>query len=140
MQHAAVAIQNSVGAYVRRLRQLPIDGDLSLPERSALRWLDRCGSTTAGALAKLEQISPQSMGATIAELESRGLLERRADPDDGRRSMLSITAQGAAILRSRRDARIVQLSQVLRAHFTDDEVAQLAAAAPLIERLAESLQ
>ena len=35
---------------------------------------------TPGELAKLEQISPQSMGATLASLEARGLVQRRPDP------------------------------------------------------------
>ena len=139
-RHAATALQDSIGRYIRRLRQNPIDGDLSLPERSALRWLDRCGPSTPSALAKLEQISPQSMGATVAALEARSLVRRSADPNDGRRSVLSLTAEGTSLLRTRRGARVEQVSTLLRAHFSDDEIAQLLAAAPLIERLADQLR
>ena len=35
---------------------------------------------TGDALAKQEQISPQSMGATLAGLQRRGLVERQPDP------------------------------------------------------------
>jgi len=54
------------------------------------------GPTTATALAKQEQISPQSMGETLAILEQRGLIARVPDPDDGRRVILSLTDAGRA--------------------------------------------
>ena len=139
-QHAAVAIQDGIGRFMRRVRQLPLAGDLSLPQRSALRWLDRCGPSTASDLARLDQISPQSMGVTIAELEARGLLARSTDPEDGRRSVLSITTEGAALLKTRHDARVEQLSAALSQHFTAEEIGQLTAAAGLIERLADNLR
>ena len=56
-------------------------------------------------VAKREQISPQSMGATTAALEARGLIERTADPDDGRRQILSPTKAGLATVPGRRNAR-----------------------------------
>src|SRR4051812_479533 len=90
------ALMTSVGLLVRRLRQAQASGDLqipdselTIPEVSALARLDRGGPTTATALAKLEQISPQSMGATLGALETRGLVERRRDTDDGRRAVIS---------------------------------------------------
>ena len=134
----AAALQVSVGMLVRRLRQVPA-GELSLPEGSALARLDRGGPTTSGALAKQEQISAQSMGATLAALEARGLIERRADPADGRRVVVSLTAAGAQALRVRRGSRARQLAGALSSGFTPAELAQLHAAAPLLERLAEQL-
>src|ERR1039458_5380822 len=80
----AAALRVSIGLLLRRLRQARPAGELSLPETSALAPLDRSGPATSSALAKLEQISPQSMGATLAALEAHGLVERRPDPEDGR--------------------------------------------------------
>jgi DNA-binding MarR family transcriptional regulator len=94
---------------------------------------------TSAALARLEQISPQSMGTTLAGLEALGLVGRRPDPDDGRRIVMSVTPAGEKALRERRTARIEQLANALSAEFTRAELRQLAAAAPLLERLAESL-
>jgi DNA-binding MarR family transcriptional regulator len=135
----AGALRVSVGLLVRRLRQVPVEGDLTLSEISALARLDRGGPTTPGALAKQEQISPQSMGATLAGLESRGLIERAADPADGRRAVMSITEGGLALLRSRRDAKAQQLARALTAEFDAGELDQLAAITPLLERLAQSI-
>ena len=135
----AAALRVSVGLLVRRMRQIPVEGELTLSETSALARLDRGGPTTPGALAKQEQISPQSMGATLSALEARGLIERAADPDDGRRAVMSITDVGLELLRSRRTAKVEQLARALSSEFTSDERDRLAAIAPLLERLAQSI-
>jgi DNA-binding MarR family transcriptional regulator len=135
----AGALRVSIGLLLRRLRQVQADDELTLPESSALARLDRGGPTTPGALAKLEQISPQSMGATLAALAARGLVERRPDPGDGRRAVISATEAGLRTLRNRRNARTQRLAQALSAGFTRPELEQLMAAAPLLERLAQSI-
>jgi DNA-binding MarR family transcriptional regulator len=56
-----------------------------VPETSALARLDRNGAATSSELARVEQISPQSMGATMSALEARGLVARDPDARDGRR-------------------------------------------------------
>ena len=135
----AAALRVSIGLLLRRLRQVQVEGELTLPESSALVRLDRGGPTTPSELAKREQISPQSMGATLAALEARGLVGRRPDPRDGRRVVLSVTQAGRAVLLDKRNARAEQLAQALSAGFTPAELRQLLAAAPLLERLAQSI-
>jgi DNA-binding MarR family transcriptional regulator len=141
IEQVAAALQLSIRLLRRQQRQSQVDSedDLTLPETSALALLDRSSPTTPGELAKIEQISPQSMGATLGGLEARGLVERHADPADGRRVLMSITEAGTAALRMRRTARTKQLAQALSAGFTELEIRQLMTAAPLIERLAHNL-
>jgi DNA-binding MarR family transcriptional regulator len=139
VQQVAAALYLSVGLLRRQLRRQQVEGELTLPESAALARLERAGPATAAALAKVEQISPQSMGATLGRLESRGLVRRRPDPADGRRVVLSLTGEGARVLRDRRDARAGQLARALADGFTGPELGQLMAAAPLLERLAQSL-
>ena len=135
----ASALRVSIGLLLRRLRQVKSEGELTLPESSALTRLDRNGPATATALARQEQISPQSMGATLSALEARGLVERRPDPGDGRRIVLSVTDAGREVMRNRRNARTELLAQALSAGFTPAELSRLMAAAPLLERLAQSI-
>jgi len=135
----AGTLRVSIGLLVRRLRQVHAEGELTWSESSALARLDRGGPATPSALAKLEQISPQSMGATLGALEARGLVERRPDPGDGRRAVMSLTEAGLQTLLSRRNARTEQLAKSLSTGFTHSELRQLQAAAPLIERLAQSI-
>ena len=79
------------------------------------------------------------MGATLAGLEARGLIERAADPDDGRRVVLSLSDAGRRAIGDRRAARTEQLARALDDNFSEAELEQLEAAAPLLERLAESV-
>jgi DNA-binding MarR family transcriptional regulator len=135
----AGALRVSIGLLVRRLRQAKADGDLTLPESTALARLDRGGPTTSAALSKVEQISPQSMGATLSGLENRGLIRRRPDPADGRRILLSLTEAGMKVLRNQRDAGTEHMARVLSREFSSPELEQLMGAAQLIERLAQNL-
>src|SRR6201989_1718858 len=84
----------SIGLLLRRLRQIPTGDELTLSESAALARLDRGGPATAAELARAEQISPQSMGATLGALQERGLIERAPDPKDGRRMILTLTDGG----------------------------------------------
>ena len=135
----AAVLRVSIGLLLRRLRQVRPDGELSLPEMSALARLDRSGPATSSALAKLEQISPQSMGVTFAGLEASGLVARHPDPEDGRRAVLTVTEAGQQVLRDKRSARVAQLAQALSSGFTPAELSQLMTAAPLLERLAQTI-
>jgi DNA-binding MarR family transcriptional regulator len=135
----AAALRVSMGLLLRRLRQGGVPGELTVPETSALARLDRNGPATSSELARTEQISPQSMGATLSALEARGLVARDPDARDGRRIVLSVTAAGRQLLTYKRDARTERLARALAAGFTQEELGQLMAAAPLLERLAEGI-
>jgi DNA-binding MarR family transcriptional regulator len=139
VNEVAAAVQLSIGLFMRRLRQAPVQGELTLPEIAALSRLDRAGSATTSDLARVEQITPQAMGATLAALEARGLVDRRADPSDGRRVVMSVGQAGQQALLNRRSARTEQLAKALSGGFTRAELQTLMAAAALIERLGESI-
>src|ERR1700691_1727928 len=127
----------SIGLLVRRLRQRKAAGELTMPESTCLSRLDREGPATSSELAKQEQISPQSMGATLAGLEERGLVERRPDPADGRQGVMALTGPGPRPLQRRRPAGTDAMVAALATGFTAAEIEQLRAAAPLFERLAQ---
>ena len=124
----AAALRVSIGLLLRQMRQVRVAGELTVPETSALARLDRQGPATSSALAKQDQISPQSMGATLGALKARGLIERHPDVQDGRR-----------VLRDKRDARTGMIAQALTDGFTAAEISQLRAVVPLLERLAQSI-
>ena len=52
---------------------------------------------------------------------------------------MSVTDAGLDLLRSRRNAKVRQLARALAAEFTPAELERLADAAPLLERLGQSL-
>jgi DNA-binding MarR family transcriptional regulator len=139
VNEVAATLRVSIGLFLRRLRQAPAQDDLTMPEVSALVRLERGGPATSAALARLEQISPQGMGTTLAGLEARGFVQRHPDPEDGRRVLISVTDTGSKVLWNKRNARTEQLARILSAEFTRSEIKQLMAAAPLIERLAQRI-
>lgn len=135
----AGALRVAVGLVVRKLRQAPYEGELTLAESSALSRLERGGPATSSDLARVDRISPQSMGVTVAALLDRGLIERDRDPQDGRRIVLSVTEAGRRSLRDKRGARTEHIAAALRDGFSGDELRQLEGATALLERLAERL-
>jgi DNA-binding MarR family transcriptional regulator len=136
----AAALLASLSVLVRRVRQMPTGGGLTMPERTALSCLDRSGPTTSSALAREVQITAQAMGATLSALRARGLVERRPDPADGRRVVLTVTEAGLQALKNKRNARTELIARALSGGaFTPTELEQLTAAAPLLERLAQNI-
>ena len=135
----ASALHTAVGSLVRRLRQLPNESGLTTPEAATLARIDRQGPASASDLARLEQISPQSMGTTLAALEEKGCIARTPDPSDGRRSLIALTPQGRTSLRHRRDERTAVLARAVGAELTPTERADLLRLVSLLERVAEHL-
>ncbi|MET7287146.1 MarR family transcriptional regulator [Streptomyces sp. NPDC005573] len=127
-----------MGRTVRRLRQAHAVGDISLSGVSVLARLAALGPDSPGSLAELERVRPQAMAATLAGLEQRGLVRRTPDAADGRRSIVSVTDEGRAMLEERRSESVARLAHALD-EFTPGERAALRAALPLLDRLAERL-
>jgi DNA-binding MarR family transcriptional regulator len=131
-------LQVSLARVIRRLRQGRAPGDLTLSEWSVLSRLDRGGPAGPGDLAAEERVRPQAMCATIAALEKRDLIERAADPRDGRRAVISLADAGRQMLADRRTIKDERMARAL-ATFTDSELRKLADAAELLDRLANLL-
>src|SRR5260370_35874332 len=89
-EQVAAALYLTVGLFKRLLRQKPAEGELSLPESSALRRLERGGPVTVTALAKAEQISVQAMGAARDTREARRLSSWHPDPAGAGRPVRSV--------------------------------------------------
>jgi DNA-binding MarR family transcriptional regulator len=136
---AAEALLDGVSLLTRRLRQRPVTGDLSQPAAATLSRLTRQAPATVADLARAENVRPQSMGAVIGTLEARGLVKRHRDGTDGRRVLLTVTRAGREVAGRRQTARGEQLARGLASGFTEEELAQLVAVAPLLGRLADRL-
>jgi DNA-binding MarR family transcriptional regulator len=132
-------LTQAIGLLVRRVRAAAVSHELSLTESAVMRRLDKDGPATTAELARAEGMKPQSMGATITGLEKRGLVERRPHPTDGRQMNLLLTAKGAAVRKSVRDAKRTWLAQAV-SQLDKQEQERLFAAGEIIKRLAESSQ
>jgi DNA-binding MarR family transcriptional regulator len=98
--------------------------------------LAKDGPATTAELARAEGMKPQSMGTTIASLEEMGMVERKPHPTDGRQVNIELTAKGAAVRKSAKDARRTWLAQAI-AQLDEEDRETLFKAGEIIRRLAE---
>lgn len=123
-----------LGHLIRRLRS---EHRFSLSQGSVLGRLDREGPQSTSKLASAERVRPQSMGQTVAELETQGLVERRPDPADGRSSLVELTDGGRSELREDRGRREGWLAEAIEENLSVEERETLDKAVRLMARLAE---
>ncbi len=129
----APELRFAVARLARRLRGSAADG-LTPSLVSALATIDRRGPLTAGELARAEQISPPSVTSLLARLDEHGLIERVVDPSDKRVVHVGLNAEGRrriAEIRHRKDRQLEELLATL----SEEELAVLTAAAPILERI-----
>ncbi len=121
----------------RRLRHESAADGVSPSMHSALVAVERLGPAPIpiGDLAAVEQVSPPSMTKIVSHLEERGLVSRRVDPTDRRVTLLAITLDGTRTLAEMRSRKNAFLAARLAA-LSSEERSVLAAAAPILERLA----
>jgi DNA-binding MarR family transcriptional regulator len=123
-----------IGHLVRRLRA---EHRFPLSQSSVLGRLDREGTKSIGDLAVVERVRPQSMTQTVADLEGDGLIARRADPADGRRTLVELTDEGRRTLEADRRHREGWLAGAIAEDLSAHEQRVLTQAVGLLRRLAE---
>jgi DNA-binding MarR family transcriptional regulator len=128
-------VRGVASALVRRLRAESAGQTLSVPQAAVLGLLHSAGPSTVADLARLERVTPQSMGATVASLENERLVARTVDPADARRWNASLTETGRRVLLEGRAARQAWLSRAIEQRLADDERRRLAEAMPLLRKL-----
>jgi DNA-binding MarR family transcriptional regulator len=129
-------LTQAIGLLVRRVRTAGRSHELSLTESAVMARLDREGPATTAELARAEGVKPQSMGATVVALEKRGMVARKPHATDGRQMMVALTAKGAAIRKSVKDAKHTWLAQAVT-KLEKREQETLFRAGEIIRRLAE---
>lgn len=130
----AAELRTSVMRLARRLRRMRTDTSLSLGQLSALGTLERHGAMTPGELADHERVQPPSMTRIVKALEAEGYVTRAPHATDGRQVVVTVSPQGAVLLRDDRKRREAWLAQRLR-DLTREELDVLHRAAEVIDRL-----
>src|SRR5205085_1943922 len=96
-------------------------GDLRFNDGAVFQHV-LAGPLSITALAGRMGVTQQAASKAVAQLERRGLLERRASPTDARTRLLHLTAAGRATIEAGRRYRAV-LEDELAAEFGADRVA-----------------
>jgi DNA-binding MarR family transcriptional regulator len=94
------------------------------------------GPQRAGALADAVHSDPSTISRQIGHLCKLGWVERTADPEDGRASLLAATDEGVRVFERNRASRNVHFAALLAGW----EPADRAALAQLLERFADDFE
>jgi DNA-binding MarR family transcriptional regulator len=133
----------AVGRLSRQLRriygQAQADDEASFLELAVLLRVERIGPSSVSALASSERVTAQAVSVALAGLRRRGLVDLTTDADDRRRSRVEINEAGRVLLAAREQQVGDRLTEVVTSSFSAPELASLAAAAPLLDRLADLL-
>jgi DNA-binding MarR family transcriptional regulator len=124
----------AVGRLNRRLQAAT--GGLSHGLLSAMAVISKRGPLRLSDLAQFEGVAAPSMTRTVAELEARGYVVRRQDPDDGRAVLVEAAEAGTAAVLDARTTRAQLVSELL-AGLDEKDAAAIAAALPALERLTD---
>ena len=98
---------------LRRVRTQDDAMGLSGPAASALSVIVYGGPITLGGLAAAEHVKPPTITRLVRDLEDRGLVERTADPSDGRIQHVRATRSGKRMLEQGRARRVAVLTAAL---------------------------
>jgi DNA-binding MarR family transcriptional regulator len=120
------AVADSLVSLVRSFQRARarLKDDVEWSSQVLLRHL-AAGPMRAATLAETAQLDPSTVSRQVAALLKQGLLERTADPDDGRAALLTLTARARDVLAERDRWRLDQFARML-AGWQDSEVRQFA--------------
>ncbi|HVV31049.1 MAG TPA: MarR family transcriptional regulator [Mycobacteriales bacterium] len=124
---------------ISRLVDRRVSGDgLTRTQLSVLATVGWHGPLRASELADREGVNPTMLSRVVGKLEQAGLLRRLPDPDDGRVVLVEITGRGTRLQERLRRERTALFAELLGS-LTPEQAAQLLAALPALESLAENL-
>lgn len=95
-------------------------GELTMAQVRVLFRLRNSGPLTSGALASGLGVTLPTVTSVADRLVHRGLVERRDDPEDRRRVILALTADGSTLVERIQQGRRARLAAAVNA-LNDDE-------------------
>lgn len=79
--------------------------ELSLAEWRVLAFIGVTGPASASKIGKFGEIDRAEISRAVGKLQDKGLIERKPDPDHGKRFIISPTSAGESLFREVRDER-----------------------------------
>jgi len=116
--------------------RLPTVRQLGFSSLSVVHTLSRRGPMRLTALTATEQLTQPAITSLVTRLERDGLVERRADPTDGRAVLVVLTAAGAELVQARHADRVTQLAQLI-AGMDDEQRDAIARSVPALRHVIE---
>lgn len=129
----AETLRVAVSKFVRGIKTQANTPTTSQSETLSL--LDRAGPLSVAELADRRNVKHQSMRLVAGQLEAGGLISKMPNPADGRSQLLSITHKGEKMLSRGREARTLQIANLIDERLSGKDRQTLEAAIRIIERL-----
>jgi DNA-binding MarR family transcriptional regulator len=107
-----VALMRSFGRAKARF-MAAAEHDVEWSAQIILRYLANEGPMRASALAECLQSDPSTVSRQVAALVKEGLIERRADPEDGRASILAVTPKASSVIAEHEQLRLKHFAGML---------------------------
>ena len=133
----AAKLRTTFGQLKRKVRQQGGQNDFTSSQIAVLLRLEKDGPATVSSLARAEGMRPQSMSAVIAPLEEMGFVAGAADPNDGRKTLMSLTKACKKWIEDGRAARQDWLAQAIQKKLSTQEQKQVFSAIHLLARIVE---
>ena len=129
-------LRNSIVALARALKQPARSESEPWTNLMALGIIERAnGNITPSEIGAALDIRSSNMASLLKDLAERGLIDRQADSQDKRKTLLSITASGLELIRNSRKKRDQWLHEAMQC-LSSEEQQQLIAAGKLMQRIA----
>jgi DNA-binding MarR family transcriptional regulator len=123
----AAAVQRELTVFARRVRGVPQHQELPFVAYSMLSSIDAADGCRSVDLAALYRLDKSTVSRQVGDLEHRGLVTKKADPERGRGQVLTVTPAGRALLQEAAATRQAELARRV-ATWSDEELAAFAAA------------
>jgi DNA-binding MarR family transcriptional regulator len=140
---AFVRLEREIGLLLRRSRAISsrlsaeLHPDLDGAAYGLLALLQDTGPLRASDLVARLGLDKSTVSRQVSSLVVLGLVDRAADPDDGRAQVLTPSAEGSARLARIREARRVRWEEDL-SDWPEEDVARLADLLGRLNRLGEA--
>jgi DNA-binding MarR family transcriptional regulator len=139
LKHTAVRLRVSLLALLRQLRHTAPPEGIGSARLGVLGALYRRGPMTPTDLAAHERVKLQTLTRLLAELEADAWVLREPDPDDGRRTVLSLTRLGVRQLTADVQRREASLAAAIEAALTPAQQANLLKACESLDAVTAAL-
>ena len=133
----AAELRTTLGHLKRRVRLQGGQNEFTSAQVAVILRLEKDGPATVSSLARAEGMRPQSMSAVIAPLQEMGFVAGSADPNDGRKMLMSLTKACRKSIEDGRAARQDWLAQAIQQKLSRQEQKQVFSAIRLLGRLTE---
>ena len=131
-------IRTTITRLVKKLRKHTVTGmTLSLTERSVMGVLNEEKEMLPNELAAREKITNQSMSQILNHLDELGYINRRISKEDKRKSLISLSAKGAAAINQLRNEKDTWLHEAVMNSCTAEEISILKKALVPLKKLVD---